>query len=58
MRAPPQNGLLMPFIRLTEVTVLAAIRKCGVPMSRIRRVLDDLAQELGSQFATLRTKVC
>ena len=41
----------MPFIGLAEAYVLAAFRKAGVPMQRIRPAIDVLARELGLQHA-------
>jgi uncharacterized protein (DUF433 family) len=41
----------MPFIGLAEAYVLAAFRKAGVPMQRIRPAIDVLTQELGLQHA-------
>ena len=37
----------IPFVGLAEALVLAAIRKAGVPLQRIRPVLDLLREELG-----------
>lgn len=37
----------IPFVGLAEGLVLAAIRKSGVPMQRIRPAIDRLGQELG-----------
>jgi uncharacterized protein (DUF433 family) len=41
----------MPFIGLAEAYVLAAFRKAGVPMQRIRPAIDVLAGELGLRHA-------
>lgn len=41
----------VPFVGLAEGMVLAAIRKAGVPLQRIRPALDRLEQELGLQHA-------
>jgi hypothetical protein len=41
----------MPFIGLVEAYALAAFRKAGVPMQRIRPTIDALASELGLAHA-------
>lgn len=41
----------MPFIGLAEAYALAAFRKAGVPMQRIRPAIDALATELGLEYA-------
>ena len=41
----------IPFVGLTEAMVLAAIRKSGVPMQRIRPALEELQRGLGIQYA-------
>ena len=41
----------MPFIGLAEAYALAAFRKAGVPMQRIRPAIDVLSRELGLQHA-------
>ncbi len=41
----------IPFVGLTEAMVLAAIRKSGVPMQRIRPALAQLEKGLGLQYA-------
>jgi hypothetical protein len=41
----------MPFIGLAEAYALAAFRKAGVPMQRIRPSVDVLARELGLEHA-------
>lgn len=48
---PRRNHPLIPFVGLTEATVLAAIRKSGVPMQRIRPALEELERGLGIQYA-------
>jgi hypothetical protein len=51
--ALPSSGRTptVPFVGLAEGYVLAAIRKQGVPLQRIRPALDVLQQELGLQHA-------
>lgn len=46
-----RNRPSIPFAGLTEATVLAAIRKSGVPMQRIRPALKRLEQGLGPRHA-------
>lgn len=41
----------IPFVGLTEATVLAAVRRSGVPMQRIRPALQDLKKNLGLDHA-------
>lgn len=41
----------VPFIGLAEAYALAAFRKAGVPMQRIRPAIDVLARELGLEHA-------
>jgi uncharacterized protein (DUF433 family) len=41
----------VPFVGLAEGMVLAAIRKVGVPMQRIRPALVELSKEIGIQHA-------
>jgi uncharacterized protein (DUF433 family) len=41
----------LPFIGLAEAYALAAFRKAGVPMQRIRPAIDVLARELGLEHA-------
>jgi uncharacterized protein (DUF433 family) len=45
--APRPGDACVPFIGLTEGLVLAAIRKTGVPLQRIRPALDALKKEFG-----------
>jgi len=49
----PSNGprASVPFIRLAEGMVLAAIRRSGVPMQRIRPALDALQETIGVHHA-------
>jgi uncharacterized protein (DUF433 family) len=47
----------VPFIGLAEGLVLAAIRRHGVPMQRIRPALDVLRQELGIDHALASRKL-
>jgi hypothetical protein len=46
-----RNGPSLPFIGLAEAYALAAFRKAGVPMQRIRPAIDVLARELGVMHA-------
>lgn len=48
---PRRNQPMIPFVGLTEATVLAAIRKSGVPMQRIRPALKRLQEGLGLSHA-------
>lgn len=41
----------IPFIGLAESLVLAAVRRSGVPMQRIRPALDAVRRELGMEYA-------
>ena len=41
----------IPFVGLTEATVLAAVRRSGVPMQRIRPALEALEDRLGLEHA-------
>lgn len=47
----------IPFVGLTEATVLAAIRKSGVPMQRIRPALRELQRGLGIHHALASRKL-
>ena len=47
----------VPFIGLAEGLVLAAIRRQGVPMQRIRPALDVLRTELGIEYALASRKL-
>jgi uncharacterized protein (DUF433 family) len=46
-----RHGPSIPFVGLTEATVLAAIRRSGVPMQRIRPALAELQSRLGIEHA-------
>lgn len=41
----------IPFVGITEATVLAAVRRSGVPMQRIRPALEALEERLGLEHA-------
>jgi hypothetical protein len=41
----------VPFIGLAEAYTLAAFRKAGVPMQRVRPAVDALEAELGLEYA-------
>ena len=44
---PGQRGPAIPFVGLAEGYALAAIRRAGVPLQRIRPALDRLSEEIG-----------
>ena len=46
-----QRGPAVPFVGLAEGYALAAIRKTGVPLQRIRPALERLNAEMGVQHA-------
>ena len=48
---PRRNQPLIPFVGLAEATVVAAIRKSGVPMQRIRPAINQMQQGLGLPHA-------
>jgi len=48
---PRSSGLSVPFISLAEGMVLAAIRRTGVPMQRIRPALLALQETIGIEHA-------
>jgi uncharacterized protein (DUF433 family) len=48
---PGQRGPVVPFIGLAEGLVLAAIRRSGVPLQRIRPALARLKHDLGLPYA-------
>ena len=41
----------IPFVGLAEALVLAAVRRSGVPMQRVRPALDALQEEIGVEHA-------
>jgi uncharacterized protein (DUF433 family) len=47
----------LPFIGLTEAYALAAFRKAGVPMRRIRPAIAALARELGLEHALASSRL-
>ena len=47
----PDAGVSVPFVGLAEAHALAAIRRAGVPLQRIRPALDVLQRELGIAHA-------
>jgi uncharacterized protein (DUF433 family) len=51
VRRARRDEAAMPFIGLAEAYALAAFRKAGVPMQRIRPAIDVLSRELGLQHA-------
>jgi uncharacterized protein (DUF433 family) len=55
---PPQDSEpTVPFIGIAEGVVLAAIRRQGVPLQRIRPALDALQSELGIKHALASRKL-
>lgn len=54
---PRRNQPLIPFVGLTEATVLAAVRGSGVPMQRIRPALRKLQEGLGLRHALAHKKL-
>jgi uncharacterized protein (DUF433 family) len=52
-----RDGPSMPFIGLTEAYALAAFRKAGVPMQRIRPAIGVLARELGLEHALASSRL-
>lgn len=51
VRPEHRSDPAVPFIGLAEAYTLAAFRKAGVPMQRIRPAVDALATELGLEHA-------
>ena len=50
--APDRHGEpSIPFVGLAEALVLAAVRRSGVPMQRIRPALVQLQKEIGIEHA-------
>lgn len=47
----------IPFVGLVEALVLAAVRRSGVPMQRIRPALDALQSEIGVEHALASRKL-
>ena len=54
---PGRNRPVIPFVGLAEATVLAAIRRIGVPMQLIRPALDTLQRGLGLRHALAHRKL-
>ena len=49
---PPSTGApSIPFVGLAEAYVVAAVRRSGVPMQRIRPALDELKHQIGIDHA-------
>lgn len=46
-----RQGAVIPFVGLAEGLVLAAFRRTGVPLQRIRPALDRLQREMGVEHA-------
>lgn len=51
VRPTRRDDAAVPFIGLAEAYALAAFRKAGVPMQRIRPAIDVLTRELGLEHA-------
>jgi uncharacterized protein (DUF433 family) len=51
VRPERTGGPAVPFIGLAEAYALAAFRRAGVPMQRIRPAIDVLDRELGLEYA-------
>jgi Putative DNA-binding HTH domain len=54
---PLDSGASIPFVGLAEGYVLAAIRRAGVPLQRIRPALDRLRVELGIEHVLASRKL-
>jgi len=54
---PVDAGVSIPFVGLAEGYVLAAIRRAGVPLQRIRPALDRLRDELGIEHVLASRKL-
>jgi uncharacterized protein (DUF433 family) len=54
---PADSGASIPFIGLAEAHALAAIRRAGVPLQRIRPTLDRLREELGIEHVLASRKL-
>lgn len=54
---PLDSGVSIPFIGLAEGYVLAAIRRAGVPLQRIRPALDRLRDEFGIEHVLASRKL-
>jgi uncharacterized protein (DUF433 family) len=48
---PGRNRPVVPFVGLAEAYALAAFRKSGVPLQRIRPAVEALKRELGLKYA-------
>lgn len=57
MQADRPGEPTIPFVGLVEALVLAAIRRSGVPMQRIRPALDALKSEIGVEYALASEKL-
>ena len=60
VKAFPAEGRApsIPFIGLAEATVIVAVRRCGVPMQRVRPALALLVREIGAYHALASRKLC
>jgi hypothetical protein len=54
---PDHGGPTVPFVGLAEGMVLAAVRRAGVPLQRIRPALAVLSDEIGVAHALATTAV-
>jgi uncharacterized protein (DUF433 family) len=55
--AAPAGEPIIPFVGLAEGMVLAAVRRAGVPLQRVRPALDLLAREIGIEHALASRKL-
>ncbi|MGH3831495.1 MAG: DUF433 domain-containing protein [Pseudonocardiaceae bacterium] len=54
---PVDSGASIPFVGLAEAYALAAIRRAGVPLQRIRPALERLRDELGIEHVLASRKL-
>lgn len=48
----------VPFVGLAEGVVLAAVRRLGVPLQRVRPALEALSKEIGLEHALASRRLC
>ena len=51
LRPTRRHGAVLPFVGLAEAYALAAFRRAGVPLQRVRPAIDALRRELGVEHA-------
>jgi uncharacterized protein (DUF433 family) len=51
VRPERRHGAVLPFVGLAEAYALAAFRRAGVPLQRVRPAIDALRDELGLEHA-------